>query len=362
MWGLSNLITNFCRKKLGRAVTDVLIFYQILINCRLKCCAFRWPYSVWCYCVYRQWITSISLIIIVGLSKSIFYKFIILSCHFYYVAGKLVPFLENSVAHASVLTILTISFERYFAICYPLMCSTRRSIIIITIVWIVALLSASPYAIINYTAQEEYVNTTIVTVCRAPLIETWMKLYVISTTVLFFALPFCLLTIIYSIIIVKMSTESKSLCKSSGSGREVSGSSNGLQARRKTVMMIGVVVVLFFVCLLPIRVLTIWLAYAQVKDVHALGFEGWQNLTSFVRVMFYMNSATNPVVYNLMSSRFRQAFLKMLGIKKASAMNYTMHTHIPLSCRSSNVWDWNANQRRTSQQLLHTWEFHCPRK
>ena len=126
-------------------------------------------------------------------------------------------------------------------------------------------------------------HSTIVTVCRAPLNSAWMKLYVIGTTVLFFALPFCLLTIVYCISICKISKESKILRKSTGHYR---GRANSLKARRKTVMMIGVVLVLFFFCLLPLRVLAIWLAYAKVEDVEALGFEACETLKSFVRVMF----------------------------------------------------------------------------
>lgn len=57
-------------------------------------------------------------------------------------AGKLVPFIELTVAHASILTILAISFERYYAICEPLkagyVCTKTRAMIICVVCWFVA--------------------------------------------------------------------------------------------------------------------------------------------------------------------------------------------------------------------------------
>lgn len=57
-------------------------------------------------------------------------------------AGKLVPFIELTVAHASILTILAISFERYYAICEPLkagyVCTKTRAMIICVVCWVVA--------------------------------------------------------------------------------------------------------------------------------------------------------------------------------------------------------------------------------
>lgn len=55
--------------------------------------------------------------------------------------GKLVPFAELSVAHASVLTILAISLERYIAICRPLRanytCTKQRAVLVCVGIWII---------------------------------------------------------------------------------------------------------------------------------------------------------------------------------------------------------------------------------
>lgn len=52
------------------------------------------------------------------------------------------PFIELTVAHASILTILAISFERYYAICEPLkagyVCTKTRAMVICVVCWFIA--------------------------------------------------------------------------------------------------------------------------------------------------------------------------------------------------------------------------------
>lgn len=68
----------------------------------------------------------------------------LLKTNFVLITGKAVPFVELTVAHASVLTILAISFERYYAICEPLkagyVCTKARALLICLAAWGVAAL------------------------------------------------------------------------------------------------------------------------------------------------------------------------------------------------------------------------------
>ena len=83
-----------------------------------------------------------------------------------------------------------------------------------------------------------------------------------------------------------------------------------LRARRQ---VLGTVVVFFFICLLPFRIFLLWFILSPEEDMQGLSEETYYNALNFCRVMYYINSAINPILYNAMSSKFRSAFLKALG-------------------------------------------------
>lgn len=81
--------------------------------------------------------------------------------------------------------------------------------------------------------------------------------------------------------------------------------------------MLGTVVFTFFICLLPYRALTLWLMFVpyEFNIMSLYGYEAHYQVLSFCRFMLYLNSAINPILYNLMSSKFREGFRKLCGFK-----------------------------------------------
>lgn len=75
--------------------------------------------------------------------------------------------------------------------------------------------------------------------------------------------------------------------------------------------MLAAVVCLFAVLWLPYRVYVVYNSFARVR------FEDlW--LLLLCRVMVYINSAVNPILYNAMSVKFRRSFSRVLSCGKVT--------------------------------------------
>ncbi|XP_078041830.1 ecdysis triggering hormone receptor isoform X4 [Augochlora pura] len=261
---------------------------------------------------------------------------------------KAVPFVELTVAHASVLTILAISFERYYAICEPLragyVCTKARATFLCLLAWVAAALCTSPILLmVRYEDKD-------VPTCNTEADSNWTIAFFVTTIVIFFVIPLLILVVLYTVIALHLMAN-PTISR---------GSSNNLLKYRKQVMlMLGTVVLCFFLCLLPFRAFTLWILVVSTETIIDIGIENYFCLLYFCRVMLYLNSAINPILYNLMSTKFREGFLRLCGLgpnrrkkKKTSDRTGTYNTgSTNCSSNQSDFWRRHSSNKSCSVKV-----------
>ena len=99
-----------------------------------------------------------------------------------------------------------------------------------------------------------------------------------------------------------------------------------LRSRQQVVAMLFTVVIFFFACMMPFKGLTLWFVasgFMNYDPMKHMSNETYYNLLYFARIMFYTNSAINPILYNIMSSKFREGFKRIF--QKITCKNSLRH-------------------------------------
>lgn len=138
--------------------------------------------------------------------------------------------------------------------------------------------------------------------------RSWFhKLYILWMTSIFFFLPFIILVVLYATIARKLLKDTHIV-----TSKNDRISYANLRARKQVVLMLVAVILLFFLCLLPMMTLRVASLFLSKESWAQLGFEGYLSVMYFTRVMLYLNSALNPICYSLLSTKFRQSFRRAL--------------------------------------------------
>lgn len=204
-----------------------------------------------------------------------------------------------------------VTTERFYCIIYPFRnlasCTDRQTIKVIIFLWIIGFISTSPFVLITKLEDAIFYDGTPVKVCRSLANESWQIIFIIVNNVTFFLIPFFVLTFMYSRIIQKLISDGLDVKLREDKNARVS-----LRARKQVVRTLILIIILFFVSMCPIRVVSLWQIFADVQDLHDMGIEAYYNIIWFARIMMYINSAGNPVIYCLSSSKFKVAFRRVL--------------------------------------------------
>ncbi|KAG8188760.1 hypothetical protein JTE90_012231 [Oedothorax gibbosus] len=262
---------------------------------------------------------------------------------------KLIPYFQAVSVSVSAWTLVSMSVERYFAICHPLKSRKWQTLShayrMITVVWVGSLLCMLPILVLS---QLQKIKGTEKQKCR----ESWPSLsaeqgFNIFLDVFLLILPLILMSVTYALIIrtlrqaMLISTDETD--QSSGrkvrscwnsfpdlnrnaastfsctSGTSVSAppairknnSEHGIIQKKRIVQMLFVVVLEFFICWSPLYAInTVSLFHADVV-YSKIGYSG----VSFLQLLAYTSSCCNPVTYCFMNTRFRESFLAVFNCK-----------------------------------------------
>ncbi|XP_040060793.2 neuromedin-U receptor 1 isoform X2 [Gasterosteus aculeatus] len=224
-------------------------------------------------------------------------------------------FLFETVCFASILNVTALSVERYIAVVYPLktryLSTNRHAKRAITAVWAVSMICAVPNTSLHgmFYVPERMEESATCTVLK-PL---WIYNVVMQiTTVCFYFVPMMVISALYLVMGLHLCRERRLpagvLGKNCGSVIRRKNSVNG--RRRQINKMLSIVVAVFGVCWAPFHIeRLLWSSITQWTDsMHAV----YQYVHIVSGVFFYLSSAVNPVIYSLLSTRFRECFRELV--------------------------------------------------
>ncbi|XP_030631397.1 somatostatin receptor type 2 [Chanos chanos] len=209
---------------------------------------------------------------------------------------KLVMVLDGINQFTSVFCLTVMSVDRYMALVDPLRFAhwrtPRRAKIIAAFLWLFSLLPVLPMAV-YFSA---HYGLCTVDPYVAP--HTWWLTFLIYAFMLGFALPFTVMIVFYSALVVTLRSARQQ-------SRTVSTPETQKQEKQITKMVVAVVLV-FGVCWLPFYVLNF--CSLQRNDpmlIFARSFE-------FVVLLSYSWSCANPILYACFSETFGRYFRALL--------------------------------------------------
>ncbi|XP_052744597.1 neuropeptides capa receptor-like [Bicyclus anynana] len=238
---------------------------------------------------------------------------------------KLRAFISEAATYVSVLTISAFSLERYLAICHPLhlyaMAGLTRASRIIVVLWLVAFLSASPFALYSDISYRDYPpNSGNVSLDSAFCTLTASSPLLEISSIFFFFVPAILILCLYITMGVHIRSTRVSAKTKIGLFKDhVHGESRQAKSRKAVIRMLIAVVIAFFVCWAPFHVQRLFFIYGyQHPQFNVIN----EHLFNVAGALYYVSATVNPILYNVMSARYRMAFHETLLCRHGPRTNY----------------------------------------
>ncbi|XP_072543127.1 neuromedin-U receptor 1 [Salminus brasiliensis] len=261
--------------------------------------------------------------------------------------------LFEMVCLASVLNVTCLSAERYVAVVHPLrakhVVTRTHAKRVILALWsasfICALPNTSLHGVIMLPPRfgQTFPESAVCSLVR----PAWIyNLLVQVTALLFFLLPMLTISLLYLLIGLQLRQETLTDNTKAwpGQGRIYIAQSIQQRAKhRQVTKMLVVLVIVFGICWAPFHIDRVMWSYIDhwTKERHHI-FE-FVHLAS--GIFFYLSSVVNPILYNLMSSRFRDMF------REVACQKTQHHSSVTQVTQRSTVYDKSPHATRLSQDV-----------
>lgn len=283
------------RKKAGNRAANMLIANMAVAD--LLVTVFAMPYTIIYINVGVKWIG--------GVIGQITCKFV----HFSY---------QESIP-ASIFTVLLVSFDRFYAICYPMRGNVFRKVKLMTVViWISSAGYAIPFMMANDIYEQNGTHYCLRFFSPFDNLNS-QQIYYLTIFILLYCVPLVILTVLYTLIARKLWQ------------RKIPGNVSKARFRstekekRRIVKALVLIVVVFAICWFPAHVMH-YLVYYR-KDIY-------RKIPQEVEVFFFWlchaNSIINPCLYMLISpsyrKRFRRSFQHLFGCSRFCCLRSKFHS------------------------------------
>ncbi|MGH0130798.1 UNVERIFIED_CONTAM: hypothetical protein FKN15_071465 [Acipenser sinensis] len=237
-----------------------------------------------------------------------------------------ITYLQYLGINVSSCSITAFTIERYIAICHSIkaqfICTVSRAKKIIACVWIFTSVYCIMWFFLVDTNETIYADGVVVKCGYRVSRNLYMPIYFLDFT-LFYVIPLIVATVLYGLIARilfmnplpanphdRVGTDSIHQGRSQNAMKLSCKPNKGAMSSRKQVTkMLAVVVILFALLWMPYRTLVVVNSFMDPPYLNT-----WFLL--FCRMCVYTNSAINPIIYNLMSQKFRAAFKKLCKCKQ----------------------------------------------
>lgn len=214
---------------------------------------------------------------------------------------------------ASVVTLIVIALDRFFAVVYPFKRANviRKIWVVSTVIWVLSGLSMSPY-LYYYKSLLLQDGNYYCFVSWEPLAKSWeaSRIYFAFIFIAFYLIPLLIIAVFYSIVSFKLWI------------RRIPGNPSAANLRhaelskRRTIKMLVIIVIVFSLCWLPAHLMHFFIFFDE---------ETYYKIPSLWQLIAFGvsqgNSSINPYLYIALNRNFRRAYVDVLSSCFSPAKN-----------------------------------------